>query len=309
MKPLKKKFKDYFAFSKIERRGVFVLLIILIQIISINLAIPLFIKKDKVDFTPFDSAIEEFNKTKELISKKINSNYKKEAQFDFNNSDKSIVENAITPFKFNPNNLPEEKWRELGMTDKQIKVIKNYEAKGGKFYKKEDLKKMYCISENEFTILEQFIEIPETNNEYKQSQKFDKKETIKVELNTVSADDLEKVKGLGQYFSKSIIKYRDLLGGYYKTEQLLEVYHMDSSRYLQIKPQVTVDAQYIRKIDVNTAEFEVLKKHPYLGYNVALSLINYRKVHGKFKQLSEIKKSALITDALYQKISPYLKTE
>jgi competence ComEA-like helix-hairpin-helix protein len=309
MKNLKKTFKDYFAFSKSERRGVFVLLVILLLIITINILLPYLVTRQKIDLRSFEANIANWDKTKEVIAKKQYSYQKKENHFDFNNSDKSAADSKLTPFNFNPNNLPDEKWKEIGLTDKQIKVIKNFETKGGKFYKKEDLKKMFCISENEYKILEPYIEIPETHNNLKAFKEFKKPEPIKVELNTASPEDLEKLKGFGQYFSKSIIKYRDVLGGYYKVEQLHEVYHLDSARYEQIKPQVTIDAQYISKIDVNTAEFDVLKKHPYIGYNVALSLTNYRKVHGKFKQLSEIKKSALITDALYQKISPYLKVE
>jgi DNA uptake protein ComE-like DNA-binding protein len=309
MKNLKKTFKDYFAFGKSERRGIFVLLVILLLITTINILLPHLVTRQKIDFRSFEANIASWDKTKEVIAKKQYSYQKKENHFDFNNSDKSTAENKITPYNFNPNNLPVEKWKEIGLTDKQIKVIKNFEAKGGKFYKKEDLKKMFCISENEYNILEPYIEIPETQNTFKPFKEYKKPEPVKVELNTASPEDLEKLKGLGQYFSKSIIKCRDILGGYYKYEQLLEVYHLDSARYEQIKPQVTIDAQYINKIDVNTAEFDVLKKHPYIGYNVALSLTNYRKVHGKFKQLSEIKKSALITDALYQKISPYLKVD
>ncbi len=309
MKTLKKKFKDYFAFNKSERRGIFVLLLILFFIIVFNIAMPLFISKGVTNFDVFQAAISEFEKTKEVVSKKTNFYPEREREFDFNNSDKSITEKVITPFVFDPNNLPAGKWKELGLTDKQIKVIKNFEEKGGKFYKKEDLKKMYCISKNEYEVLEPYIQIKGFVNSSVKSKERKKADLTTIEINTASAEDLEKIKGIGQYLAKSIIKYRELLGGFYKPEQLLEVYHLDSSRYLQIIPQIDVDARYTRKIDVNMAEFDVLKKHPYIGYNVALSLTNYRKVHGKFKNLSEIKKSALITDALFQKISPYLKTE
>lgn len=309
MKTLKKNFKDYFAFSKSERRGIFVLLILLLLIIIINTALPLYITKGKSDFSAFESIVNDFEKTKEVVNKKSYHNFSKEKNFDFNNSDRSVVEKTITPFTFDPNNLPDDKWKELGMTDKQIKVIKNFESKGGKFYKKEDLKKLYCISQNEYEILEPYIQISSQRFENSPFKEYKKTQTVILEVNTATEEDLEKLKGIGQYLSKSIIKYRELLGGFYKAEQLLEVYHLDSVKYALIKPQISIDAQYTRKIDVNTAEFDVLKKHPYIGYNVALSLTNYRKVHGKFKKLPEIKKSALITDALYQKISPYLKVE
>ena len=62
----------------------------------------------------------------------------------------------------------------------------------------------------------------------------------------------------------------------------------------------------IQKININTVSFDELKSHPYIGYNIALSLINYRKQHGEYTVLSDIKKSALVTEDVYEKISPYL---
>ena len=45
-------------------------------------------------------------------------------------------------FYFDPNGLPVSKWKKLGLTEKQITVIKNYENKGGRFEKPSDLQKI-----------------------------------------------------------------------------------------------------------------------------------------------------------------------
>lgn len=155
---MKQFFKDYLSFNKRERNGIFVLLLILILVIAIPRILPLFSSKEKFDFSAFQNDISKFEKNIITKEKQDSSKYK---DFNYDNIDRSVAENKLHPFYFNPNNLPEEKWKELGFDDKQIKIIKNFEAKGGKFYKKEDLKKIYGISESEYAVLEPFIQIPE----------------------------------------------------------------------------------------------------------------------------------------------------
>ena len=52
-------------------------------------------------------------------------------------------------FTFNPNTLETEGWRKLGLSERQAKTIMNYRSKGGRFYKKEDLKKIYIKSKSQ----------------------------------------------------------------------------------------------------------------------------------------------------------------
>ena len=79
----------------------------------------------------------------------------------------------LHPFPFNPNTLSEEEWLRIGLTDRQVRNIMNYKAKGGKFYSKKDLGKLYTISEEEFAQLEPFIVLPEVSRGtgYKSSSK------------------------------------------------------------------------------------------------------------------------------------------
>jgi competence protein ComEA len=191
-------------------------------------------------------------------------------------------------------------------------MIMNYRTKGGKYRCKSDFKKMFCITEDEYEILAPYIQLPDTverKSTFQNEKKPFREETFTIEINTATEEDLDRIKGIGAYFAKQIVEYRRSLGGFYRKEQLLEVNKMDSSRYAQILPYITVNAAAVRHLDVNSASFEELSKHPYIGYNIALSLINYRTKHGKFRQLQDIKSSALITDKVYTRISPYLRAE
>jgi DNA uptake protein ComE-like DNA-binding protein len=305
--------REYFAFNKSERRGIFMLLGIITLVILGNIVMPYALPRPVQDFTQFDKEVTAYLETQEVIqpAKSYYSETKeKYTAFDFNNSDRSVSESNLNPFDFDPNTMTAEQWKALGMDDKQIKTLENYKAKGGKFYKKEDFKKMFCISENEYTILEPFIKIPDNNGTKKSPSEAYKKPDIAVmELNTASSEELDKLPGIGQYFVEKIINYKLKLGGYYCKEQLKEINKMNDTLYLKIEPYIIVNPKIIRKINVNTATYEELQKHPYIGYNVALSLVNYRDVHGKYKVLADIKKSVLVKDALYEKIKYYLSVE
>jgi competence protein ComEA len=298
--------KDYLTFNKSERRGLLVLCSLILLLIILNILLP-FLKTQKTyDYSKFDAEVNEFMKTQEVLSVKPKT-YRQKEPFNIYDANASAVEQKLNPVAFDPNTLPYDGFIEMGLSPKQALTIIKYRTKGGKFFKKEDFKKMYCISEKEYEALEPYIEIKKP--QYADNKTPKAAEIFKVEVNTASEEELKKIKGIGTYFASQIIKYRIRLGGYNAKEQLMEVPKMDSTKYNDIKAFIEVNVKAIHKININTATFEQLKQHPYIGHNIALSLINYRLKHGVFKSVSEIKNSALITEKNYPKISYYLCTD
>lgn len=299
--------KNYFNFNKGERIGIVVVIIIIIAV----LAFPYF---NKVTFKDNDAEFLQFAKEIELFenSLKIANDSANEARrLDFQQMDRSVAQNKITPFIFNPNLLPSEQWSKLGLKDWQIKVIKNYEAKGGKFNKKEDFKRMFCISPSEYEVLEPYISIPEQKNEYADRKPETKeiKKKILVDLNTADSVTLLTLYGIGPSFAKRIIKYRNLLGGFYSKSQLLEVYGFDQERLDKIADYCVVGTTGLTKISVNKVRTDELKKHPYLDYYTAKSIVDQRVIVGKFTSLQQIKDISLIHEDLFAKIKNYLIIE
>jgi len=306
---MKQIIRDYLTFNKRERNGVFVLLtLIVLLIVYLNVSDRL-IKPETVDFTKFEQQIDSLNTQKEEAAFADNAPLKKYASHESEKS--SHIKTAR--FNFNPNNLPDADWKRLGLSDKQIKTIKNYESKGGAFRKKEDVKKMYCIKEELYNSLEPYIQIPQDN---KAAAAVAPTKTVTaaptaivvIELNSADSALLTTIKGIGAFYAKTIIKYRNSIGGFYAKEQLMEVWKFDKEKYDGIEKFISVDAAQIKKININACEAAALK-NPYLSWNMANAIVNYRKAHGKFKTIDDIKKTDLVDDETLRKIAPYLTLE
>jgi competence ComEA-like helix-hairpin-helix protein len=283
-----KALRQYFNFSQKELNGVLVLLFLLILV----WLIPIFINQspDSFDVEKAKKEIAEFERN--LAPDKV-----------YSYREVELKPGHATYTDFDPNGLPAERWKQLGLSEKQIAVIKRFEAKGGHFYKKEDVKKMYVISPETYAKLEPYIQIPPTQFEQKSPATTASK--VRIELNTADSLALDQVNGIGPAFASRILKYRERLGGFYSLEQLKEVYGVDSAHFAQWLPQLYLNSAAIRKIDINTATFEELKRHPYLSYKQINALIQYRKQHGAYASLSDLKNIPLFTDEILRKLAPY----
>ena len=129
---------------------------------------------------------------------------------------------------------------------------------------------------------------------------------IVVDINSASEEELQAIKGVGPFFAKNIVKRREQLGGYWKEEQLQEVWKMTPEKLEEIKPYIKIDPEKIKKLNINTASAEEFKKHPYFTWNIANAIVKLRNQHGPFKSINDLKMSVVLTEELFLKIKPYL---
>src|SRR5690606_12889258 len=200
----------------------------------------------------------------------------------------------IEYFEFDPNELSVQTGKRLGLSLRQIRMVQNYVAKGGHFYKKEDFKKIYAIGKAEYERLAPYIRIPtqhQSSNAPKRTSEQERRANtntkevpsfpkLHIELNSTDSITLQKLYGIGPVFASRIIRFRNSIGGFHHVSQLMDVYGMDNERYEPLRDQVFVDTSLVTKININEADFELLNKHPFISYQQANAIIQYRKQHG-----------------------------
>ncbi len=301
-------FKAFFSLNKSEQRGIIILVFIILIIAVFNLLLPYFFNSEpKSDLVKYRSEIELFIEQQQALIDSANIEYLQNS----GEMDLTIARQKIKPFKFNPNNLPVEEWKKMGFTDRQISNIKKYEAKGGKFKRKEDLKKMYSISDVEYEIIEPYIDIPSSykSNTGKIVKKRNTKRKVQyknIEVNSADSAELTNSLGLSPWLAKRTISYKNMLGGYINKEQLKEVYGFNDSIYSIVEKYVNIDTNLIIKIDINNIGFKELLKHPYFDYNTTKSLFNTRNKIGSFSSIGQLKLIDGISDSTLSKVEDYL---
>ncbi|GAB4255989.1 MAG: helix-hairpin-helix domain-containing protein [Vicingaceae bacterium] len=282
--------KDYFYFTSSERKGIFVLVLIIIGLIVFRFIYKPF-NNFKPDYTDFEKQIKSFEA----------------ALKEKNNPPK----NQSTLFLFNPNHTKDHQWEQLGLKPNTIKTIKNYLQKVDTFSIKSDLLKVYGIDSIWFKKVYNYIDLPDSiqkhsiNFSLTNSKK--PPETKSINLNKATPEELQKLKGIGKVLSQRIVKYRDVLGGFYTIQQLKEVYGLNESTFHLIKNDIFVQPNEIQKLNLNKENISKLKQHPYISFGLAKAIINYRTKAGAYKNLEDLKKLHLMNDSIYNKMLPYIE--
>ena len=307
-----KGWKEYFYLNRGEQRAMLVLFAVILVVYGMLIFSKQQPGQVAVDSTAFANDIKAFRSRidsgQTYNSTRYGIGYGKGSQGSYSSVDKI---KALTPFPFDPNTLTEKEWLKLGLPDKLIRTILNYTAKGGHFYQKENLQKIYGLTGYQYATLEPFISIaPKPKTAWAsaglKSIKFEKLPVQPVELNSVDSTGLDALKGIGPVFAMRILRYKDLLGGYAIPEQLLEVFGLDSTLYQLILPFVKIDPNQIKRININLCPLPALKKHPYIGYYIAKAIADYRVKHGKFRTVDEVRLLPGMTPEKYSQLSPYL---
>lgn len=282
------------AYSRAERNGILVLLILILLIYLSRYLIPYLLEERPVDFSRFKQQFA-------LLEQRQAENADEK-----NSWKRNTPEKTVKLFPFDPNTLIDTAWAQLGFSRKQIASIRKYQTKGGRFYKKEDLKKMYCISATKYQLLEPYISIVSINKEIAPITKKAYSKPILIAINRADSLQLIQIKGIGPILTLRILKFRAKLGGFSNVEQLKEVYGIDSTKFANLQPVISIKVEDIQQLSINQAAFEQLKIHPYIGYKLAKAIVNYREQHGNYQSIDELKKIVLITAENFKKLKPYL---
>ncbi len=312
--------KEYFSFTKKERNAT-ILLGLLALLFSLLPTFFPFLVKDEQELT-VDTVVQ-----KQLAALAVknsdpqteNDAYSdaalyqpKESKFEKYRREKFNG----TLFYFDPNKATAEEWKRLGVREKTISTILKYRSKGGKFYKAEDLKRIYGLRPDEVERLLPYVAIEQKEKQQRFTQSEanvpvftnSRKESsaFVVDINSADTSEWKQLKGIGSGYAKRIVNFRTKLGGFVSVEQVAETFGLPDSVFQNIKPQLKINPSTQRKISINNSTTEELKAHPYIGFSVANAIVQYRKEHGSFSSVADLQKIGAIDEKLYRKISPYL---
>ncbi len=321
-------FKNYFYHNSIERKAGFLLLSAVFVLWILAWLWPYFVIRQPIDFDSFSQKIIDFendialseaaaqaareNKWKEQQQKYKNrknrySKYK--TATTANKEDPEEEEEDIELFDFDPNTASEAELLALGLSPNIVRNILNFRGKGAVFRQKSDLAKIYGLKEDDYIRLESFISLPDSiERRSNPGPNIESAATDPIEINTATAEDFRKLKGIGPSFAERIVKYRNALGGFVKVEQLAEVYGLPDSVFLKIQSSLRCNSATIKKININTADIETLKAHPYLRWKHAKAIVQWREENGNYKDIELLRSLMEFDDneGTYWKIAPYL---
>ena len=287
------KYEDPFVISKRSKRGLLVLILASLGLIFFPRVYMFFQKEEALVIN--SEQIAEFERTHKKFEKRNYSNYySKKKKYKAPDS------------KFNPNTYTLSDWINLGLSAKQSVVVLKFTSRG--IYTEEDLKRIFVIPDVLFELIRDSVVYPERfqNTPNQESFKKQVKHIVQVNLNTADTTEFMKIYGIGAFYAKQIIRYREKLGGYFTKEQLLEVWKMTPEAYDKIKDHVFISEKDVKRIHINSVTIEELKVHPYLNWNKANSIIKMRIQRNGFKNIEELKESVLIDSETYEKLFPYL---
>lgn len=278
--------------SKSNRRGVLLLLVIILVIVFIPRVLTVFFSREYT-LSSSELFIAEQVEEEGASQRDYYPRYRKKKRF------------KLPGKAFDPNTYVAGDWMALGLSQKQADVVVRFSARGIRNY--EEFNRITVIPEELKVMIKDSLIFPIRQTENFYVKKPEEKKRPLIELNTASTDALIELPGIGEYTASKIIQYRDRIGGFVRTEQLMEIKKIDPELYARLDKLITVDASVLKKININSADLKTIKSHPYFDYHIANSIVKMRQQRGgKFLRIDEILESELIDHELFEKIKPYL---
>lgn len=293
-----KYFREWFSFSRSERNGIAILLVLILIASLMHLFKDYFVTDKVNDFTEFETQITQ------MEWELKNASLKKQVAED---------NDTVILFEFDPNTISASDFEKLGFSRKQAETLLKYRDKKGKFYKKEDFRKLYFVNDSVYAACEPHINI---ENDYeiqnkKETRQYinENKPAILVELNSADTTLLDELPGIGSAFARRIVKYRERLGGFNSPLQLKEVYGFTQEMYDLLKDQVYVNPALINRLKINTVTFKELIRHPYMTKEKVIRILDFREVMKRINNMEELVKNKIISPEDSEMLNPYFGFE
>ena len=221
-------------------------------------------------------------------------------------------------FPFDPNTADSTQLLRLGLQPWQVRNIYKYRAAGGIYREPSDFARLYGLTLKQYRQLEPYIRISE---DYQPAARFISKDVTmeerdtmrypvklqpqeRIVLNTADTAQLRKVPGIGHYFARKIVEYRERLGGYVSVQQLLEIENFPDTA---VNYFIIPDDTQLRKLNLNRLSLNELKHHPYISFYQARAIVDYRRLHGPLESLQQLSLSRDFPPEAIRRLAPYVE--
>lgn len=265
--------KSHLTFSKNQRHGILILLFLIVTFQTAYFFIDASSNKIHVDDELLAKYIKEVDSLRlvELESRK------------------PII------YPFNPNHITDYKGASLGMSNEEIDRLLAYRKQNQWINSAKQFQEVTKVSDSLLNALSPYFKFPDwvdnpLSNSISTNNSAPKTFAQKQDLNSATAEQLQKVYGIGEVLSQRIVKYRSKFkGGFVSDIQLQEVYGLDAETIENITKEFTVKTgELVNKINVNQASVEELVTIQYIDYGLAHQIVEQRQLRGGFKSLDEL---------------------
>jgi len=272
--------KNWFGFTRRERKSTFIILLIIVVIIGLRYTIP----DSQIAIEDITGVVSDVGNQSDIYGHDSSSN--------------------AEPFSFDPNTASYDTLLKLGLAAKEAKTLLSYRSKGGKFRQPSDIKKIYGIDGAKAEKLVAFVNLKQDTLQKVRGRYI--RQVSRFDINISDSATLVKLPGIGPVLSARIIKYRHLLGGFACIDQLKEVYGLPEETFELIKGRVFADSMVITRINMNSAGYKELSRFPYFEKYEVTAILKYREIKGRITGIGDLTYNKLITAEKASKVRPYL---
>lgn len=267
------KFKSYFQYSKSQRSGIFllVLLCVICQFAFFYLGPTIENSKnsEKQKWISLQSKVDSIKVEKLNYVPKI--------------------------YPFNPNFITDYKGSKLGMSVVEIDRLLNFRKTNQYVNSASEFQKVTQVSDSLLSTISPYFKFPDwVNNRKANNFKPFEKKTEKIvlkDINLAIKKDLIKIYGIGPALSDRILKQKGILGGFVSMKQMEDVWGLSPEVIENLnKYFVVTTLPKIKKIDINNASIKELLLFPYFKYALAKAIVTYRSMNGDFKNSENLTK-------------------
>lgn len=207
----------------------------------------------------------------------------------------------------------------VGFSPRQAEVVLRYRDASGSIRSEEQFRRCYVVSERMADRLVPYIvftaeEAPTVDDaEAEDAERGGSVVTTRgaaralVEINTADSVGLLSVRGIGPKSVTAIMRYRELLGGFYSVKQLAELDVVTESNYERILTQICCDSCKISKIDINFADPKELIRHPYVSAKALRRIVKQRQLKGGWSGIEEMIDDDIFDREEAARLAPYLR--